>query len=317
MLLTLDDIARWLRCPRTGVPLQSAGEGIWRAHPADGPPVDYGSIDGRPILVDFERSILDRQAVVHTGAQSPIVRRRGAVAKAARRVIAGGNAVAAAHCKAMIERLAGEAHSARPVVLVVGGGTIGAGAEALYTDARVGVAAFDIYASPLVQFVADAHAIPLADGSVDAVWIQAVLEHVLDPARAVDEIRRVLRPGGLVYAETPFMQQVHEGAYDFHRFSPGAHRWLFRSFEALDAGTVAGPGTVLLWSWRYFIGGLTRSRTIGALAAAPFFWLRWFDRAVDARHAADAASCVFFYGRRAERALTVPELVAAYPGAQR
>jgi SAM-dependent methyltransferase len=226
--------------------------------------------------------------------------------------------VAAAHCGDMIERLVGEATpGTRPVVLVVGGGTLGSGAEALYDDPRVGVVAFDIYGSPLVQFVADAHAIPLADASVDGVWVQAVLEHVLDPTRVVDEIRRVLRPGGVVYAETPFMQQVHEGAFDFHRFSPGAHRWLFRDFDALDAGTVAGPGTVLLWSWRYFVGGLMRSRLAGALAAAPFFWLRLFDRAIDARHAADGASCVFFYGRKGERSLTAPELVAAYPGAQR
>jgi len=52
----------------------------------------------------------------------------------------------------------------------------------------------------------------------DAVWIQAVLEHVLDPVRVVAEIHRVLRPGGLVYSEIPFMQEVHEGAYDFTRF---------------------------------------------------------------------------------------------------
>jgi ubiquinone/menaquinone biosynthesis C-methylase UbiE len=32
------------------------------------------------------------------------------------------------------------------------------------------------------------------------VWIQAVLEHVLDPPIVVAEIYRVLRPGGLVYA---------------------------------------------------------------------------------------------------------------------
>jgi ubiquinone/menaquinone biosynthesis C-methylase UbiE len=67
--------------------------------------------------------------------------------------------------------------------------------------------------------VADGHQLPIADGSVDGVWIQAVLEHVLDPSIVVQEIHRVLTPGGVVYAETPFMQPVHEGAYDFTRFS--------------------------------------------------------------------------------------------------
>ncbi len=81
------------------------------------------------------------------------------------------------------------------------------------------IAAFDIYYSANVQFIADAHSILLRDASVDAVVIQAVLEHVLDPQQVVDEIWRVLKPSGLVYAETPFLQHVHEGAYDFTRFT--------------------------------------------------------------------------------------------------
>jgi ubiquinone/menaquinone biosynthesis C-methylase UbiE len=121
---------------------------------------------------------------------------------------------------------------------VIGGGTIGNGMESLYDDPRLDLLAFDIYASENVQFLADGHQVPLKDGSVDAVWIQAVLEHVLDPQAVVAEIRRVLRPGGLVYASTPFMQQVHEGPYDFTRFTESGHRYLFRHFT----GSIATPG---------------------------------------------------------------------------
>ncbi len=56
------------------------------------------------------------------------------------------------------------------------------------------------------------------------------------------EIHRVLRPGGIVYADTPFLQQVHEGAYDFTRFTDSGHRFLFRRFERIDSGSVAGCG---------------------------------------------------------------------------
>ncbi|HVE48920.1 MAG TPA: class I SAM-dependent methyltransferase [Casimicrobiaceae bacterium] len=320
VLLALDDFADRLRCPQSGATLTRAqhdGQEVWTANQS-GAAVQYPTIDGRPALVDFAHSVIDRDTALRSHGESLIARRDGRFAGAARRLMSGGNEVATAHCGDMIERLhAQSSEGGAPVVLIVGGGTRGAGAGALYDDPRIGVIAFDIYATPLVQFIADAHAIPLADRSVDAVWVQAVLEHVLDPSRVVEEIHRVLKPAGIVYAETPFMQQVHEGAFDFHRFSPSAHRWLFRAFDAIDQGTVAGPGTVLLWSWRYFIGGLTRSRLAGALAAAPFFWLRYFDRAIGARHAADGASCVFFYGRKSDRLLTVPELVSTYPGAQR
>ena len=74
----------------------------------------------------------------------------------------------------------------------------------------------------------------------DAVICQAVLEHVLEPASAVSEIHRVLRRDGLVYAETPFMQQVHERAYDFSRFTQSGHRWLFRRFSEISAGPIGG-----------------------------------------------------------------------------
>ena len=118
-------------------------------------------------------------------------------------------------------------------MVVVGGGANQHGLDRLYQDPSINVIGFDIYGSDLVQFIADGHSIPLASGSVDAVVVQAVLEHVLDPPQVVREIHRVLRPDGIVYAETAFMQQVHEGAYDFTRYTESGHRWLFRDFELI------------------------------------------------------------------------------------
>ena len=105
--------------------------------------------------------------------------------------------------------------------------------EPFYPEPRIALVAFDIYASPQVQFVADAHHIPLEDGCFDAVIVQAVLEHVLEPGRVVAEIYRVLKPNGLVYAETPFLQHVHEGAYElFTRFTESGHRYLFSGISS-------------------------------------------------------------------------------------
>lgn len=41
-------------------------------------------------------------------------------------------------------------------------------------------------------------ALPLPDGDVDVVWCERVLQHLDDPAGAVAEMTRVLRPGGRV-----------------------------------------------------------------------------------------------------------------------
>lgn len=215
-----------------------------------------------------------------------------------------------------IERMLGSMREPDPLVLVVGGGTVGNGVEAIYSGNLARVVAFDIYTSPFVQFVADAHHIPLASASVDAVIVQAVLEHVLDPRRVVAEIHRVLRPAGLVYAETPFLQPVHAGPFDFTRYTSSGHRYLFRAFEEVGAGPVAGPGSQMLTSVDHLIRGLLRSELAGKLARVAFFWLRFLDRLVPDRFAFDNASGFYFLGRRSERELEPSEIIGYYRGAQ-
>ena len=52
------------------------------------------------------------------------------------------------------------------------------------------------YRKPFVT--ASCEKLPFADRSFDAAWSYAVLEHVPDPEAAFSEMRRVLRPGGLL-----------------------------------------------------------------------------------------------------------------------
>ena len=190
-----------------------------------------------PVLVDFERSILQEVDVVRRGAGSVIPRHRPRLVDTASRVLMP-NPVARRNARRLRELLSDQTPA--PVVLVVGGGVVGNGLDELYSDSSLGLIALDLYASPLVQVVADGHQIPLADQSVDAVVIQAVLQSTLEPGVVVDEIHRVLRPDGLVYAETGFMQQVCEGPYDFYRFTERGQRYLFRGSERWTPGWSRG-----------------------------------------------------------------------------
>lgn len=264
-----------------------------------------------PALIAFEDSIISREALAARTGGSAIDRHSG-LRVALRRAVTGTNPVAASNCAAFaaeVRRL-----DARPKVLVVGGGTKGAGMEALYEASDITVVSTDIYGSEDVAVIADGHSLPFADGAFQGVWIQAVLEHVLDPEKVVSEIRRVLAPGGVVYAETPFMQQVHEAAYDFTRFTRSGHRWLFRDFEEIRAGNVGGAGQTLVWAIRYFFRTLTRSDKAATVLTVPFSWLRLVDRVTDERYAADAANGVYFLGRRATSQLARRDMIDYYPG---
>ena len=308
--MLLHDASADLVCPRCGAPLLASDSSY--VCTAAGRSHSYEVIDGRPVLVDFTRSILVEEDVKCGAARSVIQRGEHGLR---RRIVQGllpTNRAAAANATRFIELA--RSGSDRPRVLIVGGGTRGEGTDQLYADPSLQLISFDIYASDLTQFVADAHQIPLADGSVDAVWIQAVLEHVLDPWRVVREIHRVLKPDGIVYAETPFLQPVHEGAYDFTRFTESGHRWLFRDFDEIDSGVVLGASVQLLGSIEHVARGLSRSVAAGVIAKMALFWLRYFDRWIPRGHASDAASAVFFLGRRSESCIGPKDMIAYYKG---
>jgi SAM-dependent methyltransferase len=305
-----------LRCPRTMLPLQPAGSNTL-VTVTDDPTLhrSYRTVAGLPVLIDFEHSIADEDATIASLAASPVARRTySGIAARLRRIVQAPNRTTERNVALFVRALKSE--SKRPLVLIIGGGVVGDGMQPLYDDLDLRVLAFDIYRSKLVQFVADAHAIPLADATVDGVIIQAVLELVLEPDAVVAEIHRVLRPGGLVYAETPFLQDVHEGPYDFTRFTESGHRFLFRRFERLVSGALDGAGTQLLWSLDYLARGLFRARSAGRATRVAFFWLRFLDRLVPERFNVDAASGVYFMGRRGDRTIGPKEIVGHYMGAQ-
>lgn len=279
----------------------------------------FPMVGDQPVLVVFERSVLCEASLVEGDGSSPIRRRKpgGLARNTLRRIVLalrGANRVAEPNCRRFLAELS--EISPQPVALNIGGGSVGCGTQALHGNTgNVRVLCFDIYASPETDFIADAHDIPLPDASVDGVWIQAVLEHVIQPDRVVAEIHRVLKPGGIVYAEIPFMQTVHEGAYDFTRLTDTGIRWLFRWFDRIQSGTVLGPGSALLWSITAALTGLFRSQKAGNLVATLlFFWVRFLDYAVAAPFAIDTACGLYFLGRKAAKAISPKDAIGSFQG---
>ena len=103
----------------------------------------------------------------------------------------------------------------------------------------------DIFAGEDIDYVGRAEAIPLPDASMDAVITQETLEHVADPFRAITEIARVLKPGGELYLQLPFIIGYHPGPTDFWRFSrEGIVRLVeYGGLDCREVGVAVGAST--------------------------------------------------------------------------
>lgn len=313
-----------LRCPACKGSLTRASEALACA----GCGATFPVVGGVPVLVDEATSLFRIADCVATAEKDEAVQPRtwkDAVRDGMKKVLPSGGRNLSGEEKVglLAERLRAEVPAGeRARVLILGGASLGVGTGAIVFDPTFSVVESDIVFGPRTSLVCDAHRIPFEDGTFDAVVAQAVFEYVIEPFRVAAEIHRVLRPRGFVYAESPFMQQVHGGPYDFFRFTHLGHRKLFQRFEEVDSGVVCGPGMALSWSYRYFLRNLAKSRPGRALsdmfALATSGWLTRFDRMLkDSPGAYDSASAFYFLGRRSETAIPDREILAGYRGGWR
>ncbi|MFA6717046.1 MAG: methyltransferase domain-containing protein [Victivallaceae bacterium] len=204
-------------------------------------------------------------------------------------------------------------------ILIIGGSVRGEGMDAIYSNESFDIVGSDVSFGSCTTLICDAHDIPFEDEVFDCVIIQAVLEHVLEPQRCVDEAYRVLKHSGLVYAETAFMQQVHMKQYDFTRYTHLGHRRLFRHFEEISSGPVCGPGMALAWAYSYFLKSFTSQRTLSRFLTVftrmTSFFFKYFDYyLIDKAGSYDAASGLFFMGKKSSTILSDRDLLKQFKG---
>src|SRR5205823_6133959 len=65
----------------------------------------------------------------------------------------------------------------------------------------------------------DGQAFPFPDAEFDSVITSQVLEHVFTPDAFLEEIRRVLKPGGALLLTIPFVWDEHSQPFDYARYS--------------------------------------------------------------------------------------------------
>lgn len=96
----------------------------------------------------------------------------------------------------------------------------------------------------------DALHLPFRTGVFDLVFSQALLEHVPNPFAAVEEMRRVASPGGIVWGGMAFMQPVHAVPSHYFNATTWGLQELFRSLEVLEVSWFGELSDTIDWLFK-------------------------------------------------------------------
>ena len=84
----------------------------------------------------------------------------------------------------------------------------------------------DLPPSGRVDFYGDGMALPIRDEVFHTVLCNQVLEHVPEPTRLMEEVARVLKPGGVLLLTTPQTWGLHLEPHDFYRYTKYGLKYL-------------------------------------------------------------------------------------------
>lgn len=131
----------------------------------------------------------------------------------------------------------------------------------------------------------DGRTLPFDTASFDTVMSVQVLEHTPDPQRLVDEMSRVLKPGGTMIVTAPFSFRLHEEPHDYFRYSPHGlrHMLAHSGLEVFEMRAQGGLFSLVAHKLNTFLAfRVARLDTVtqslgklsheGASAKSPRYW---------------------------------------------
>lgn len=163
----------------------------------------------------------------------------------------------------------------RGVVLNFGSGSRICGSRVINLDYSL---------NPTLHIVSSTSEIPFKTGSVDAILLEYVLEHIPNPTALILEIKRVLKPGGRALFTVPWQQNYHGCPGDFTRWSHEGLRNLLAPINtSVDLRAYGGPASSWVDSTKEFLaqlcsfGNLTAFGVLSQLWILPLIPIKYLD----------------------------------------
>jgi SAM-dependent methyltransferase len=97
----------------------------------------------------------------------------------------------------------------------------------------------------------DGHNLPFPSEHFDSVFTSEVFEHVFNLDEIIPEIKRVMKPGGLILVTCPFTIAEHEQPNDYARYSSFALKHLFtkHDFEIIHYEKIGNEFETIMQLW--------------------------------------------------------------------
>jgi SAM-dependent methyltransferase len=73
----------------------------------------------------------------------------------------------------------------------------------------------------------------ISSKTFDVVVAIEVLEHVLDPKKAISECHYILKENGVLILSTPWIIPIHDRPFDYYRFTPQALQEMCKDFSSI------------------------------------------------------------------------------------
>lgn len=121
-----------------------------------------------------------------------------------------------------------------------------------YVDKYVGVDWAGSFHDTRADISADMNKpLPIESAAADTVVSLSVMEHLCEPQTMLNEAHRILKPGGTIILQVPFMWWVHEAPYDYYRYTRFGLKYMFEKAGFTDVMVYPTTGFWVMWTLKF------------------------------------------------------------------